>query len=221
MSYNELESITGKHRQRVIASTRELESHRWVARSLLSPFFRFQDVPRPWGWAWSSLVSLVVNSMFGSLMLLLVATGIIDYIAGAYVAARQGRWSAEIARAGFVGKSMGYALLLLVFGAEFWMMKHLPQAPDTNGYVATFLAMCLLTVDLQSIEKHRTALGFGPIPGLSHVLGWLRGVLSARIPQPPPSVGPSVNGAMEDRGVLGGDLPSVFDKPKHTNGGGG
>lgn len=226
--YDELESITGKHQRRCIPTPEELHRTHWVVVSLraaFSPLMRFQDVPRPTGWVWStvmSLLQLIWSSMFGSLMVLSATTAVIDYAAGAFVAARQKRFSTEIARNGLVGKLMGYALCLLVYVGEFWVQAHVPSAPDSNGYGATFLLMCLWTVDLQSIEKHRRALGFGPIPGLSHALDWFRGLVAARIPPAPPSPAPVSDLELPppESGVQGGTLPSpAFDRPRSPNGG--
>lgn len=232
MAYDELgKSITGE-RYRRCPQPEEIHRTHWslvALRAAFSPVMRLQDVPRPTGWIWSTVVSLLTfvwSSMFLSLLALAGFTAAADFAVGAFVASRNKRYSDQTARTGIVGKGIGFLICILIFGAEFWAMQHLPQAPDTNGYVATFLLMCLWTVDVQSLDKHRRALGYGPIPGLSQALDWFRGMLSARIPPAlPPAPAPAPIPDLElpppePPGVPGGALPSpAFDRKRAPNGG--
>lgn len=215
MSFDELKGISGTYQQRVVPDPEAMTPAHVVAHPVLVSVFRIvEDVPGR-GWLWSLVVSLgqlIVSSMFGSLMLLLVAVGVLDYLAGAVVALRDGRWDAGKAWSGIIGKIMGYALSGVVFAAELWAMRYIPEMPDTNGYIATVLAMLLLTVDLQSIEKNRQRLGFRPIPFFSSLVARLQGALVAKLPG-------SAAVTAEMPAVKGGELPSAFDKPRAKNGG--
>lgn len=184
-------TITGEPFQRCVPPPQEMRGWRWLARLAVSPVVRLEDVPGR-GWLLASLsavVQYIRADAFLWLLLIVLVVAAIDYLVGSRVAKTQGVYSPERAHAGALGKITGVLLVLIVRGVEDWVTNHAPGwlegIPDSHGALAMIVAMGLLLVDLQSIAKHREALGAAPIPVLGRLLEWAHAALKSKIPKPP------------------------------------
>jgi hypothetical protein len=152
--------------------------------TILAPLNRLDDVPA-WGWVaglfMGSLQYLVTDS-FTRLLFLVLLAAVADYWFGVKAAKFENRYDPRIAHAGAVGKAAGIFIVMLLRLVESWLLYS--QLLDSRGAIATTIGVALLTVDLQSTAHHREALGAAPIPGLSPLLRWIRGIMKA--PSGPP-----------------------------------
>lgn len=163
---------------------------------LAVPFIRLAEAP-----SWSkalgfigAMLSYLVYDLFGGFLLVaLIPATLADFYFGTVVAKRRDPsdpryYDPRRSSAGWNGKLAGLLLLMLVRAVEWWAARHGFLdflGGDTNGAIATALAVGLFGAELESIEHHRIALGSGPIPGLSHLTALLRRVWVGRIPDPP------------------------------------
>lgn len=131
-----------------------------------------------------AVFSLIVRDILFGAVLLAAAASFGDWYYGRAVAYKQGRYSQEIAHAGWQAKGGSIFIILLVRGLEIWLAKvPEPLGINTLGVVSTFLAIGLFVDELDSIDENVRALGGKGIPGLSRMLAWLRAVSGRWIEQ--------------------------------------
>lgn len=163
-----------------------------LKKLLLQPLERIASDTPTWGW-WAAWLGAgwqwLKGDAFSSLLALIVFVGAADYYYGVKSARLRERFSPTLAQRGVHGKMSGILLLLAVRLFEGWAASY--AIVDSEGAVATALGIALLSVDLQSIAHHRESFGATPIPVLSGVLAWMRGLGAARPlpPSPPPTDG--------------------------------
>lgn len=159
---------------------------------LLQPLERIASDTPTWGWALAWLGAgwqWLKGDAFSSLLALIVAVAAADYYYGVKAARLHQRFNPLLAQRGWHGKVSGVVLLLGVRLFEGWATSS--QLIDSKGGIATALGIALLSVDFQSIAHHRESFGAAPIPVLSAVLAWMRGLGGSReLPPPPRDGGP-------------------------------
>lgn len=163
---------------------------------LVAPLERLSDAPT-WGWlaawvggAWQWLRGDAFSSLLGLIVLIAGA----DYYYGTKAARFANKFNPTLAQRGWHGKMSGLVLLLGIRLFEGWVAA--AHLVDSKGGIATAVGIALITVDLQSIAHHRETFGAVPIPVLSTVFSWMRGVVSVKLPPPGPDPSdPSQDGA--------------------------
>ncbi len=151
---------------------------------VLSPLERLGEVP-VWGRIIALLLALcqfVATDAFGSAIAIVLLASVVDYCVGAYAAKARGEWKPELARSGAMGKVSGLGLLVLIRILEWFASAQ--GLIESNGALATLVAVSLIAVDLQSIAHHRESFGARPIPFLSALFKWIEQLLSSRLPDP-------------------------------------
>ena len=150
---------------------------------LSSPVRRLDETP-VWGGIVATIAAVwqaAVHDLFASSLVIVLIAGVADYCVGVKAARHAGHpYNARVAHAGVMGKISGVILLFLLRLVEWWASTH--GLVETNGAVATAVAVSLVCVDLQSIATHRESFGARPIPVLSQVLTWLQQLALSRIP---------------------------------------
>lgn len=155
---------------------------------LLAPLQRVaDDVP-----GWGKALALVAGggqylAGFPFVIILTILVGAIagDHVFGSLAAKHQRSYRPLSEHTGLVGKAAGLVVVLILRGLEAWVGSF--GAGSTRGALASAVALGLCVVDLKSIERHRKALGAGPIPLLSPVLAWFDAIAAAKIPALPPA----------------------------------
>lgn len=159
---------------------------------LLAPLDRIEHAPMSVrvialvGGAWQ----YVTTDAFSISLFLVLFSGICDYWLGVRAAKYKGIYTPKAAYAGAVGKAAGLLIAMLIRPVEYFIF--VKGWGDTNGMLATAVALSLFGSDLQSIAHHRESFGAKPIPVLSSVLEWIQRFAQSRVPAPPasPSVTP-------------------------------
>ncbi len=155
-----------------------------LTKLLLAPIARLDATPT-WGWflAWAGGVwQWVQGDAFSSLLALIVLIAAADYYYGVKAARYAGQFSPSRAQRGWHGKMSGLVLLLGIRLFEGWAAS--AGLVDSHGGIATAIGIALLTVDLQSIAHHREKFGAEPIPILTPVFSWMRGLVQVKLPAP-------------------------------------
>lgn len=140
----------------------------------------------------AGIASLVWGNLFWSFLVVgLAPATIADFYFGSHAAHVRSEYDANRASRGWNAKLAGVIELILVYTLEWWATQHglahlFGVTVQTNGAIATILAVGLFGKELDSIEHHRTQMGAGPIPGLSQVTALLRRVWVGRIPDSKP-----------------------------------
>jgi hypothetical protein len=153
-----------------------------IAKMLLAPIDRLDATPT-WGWflAWAGgLWQWLKGDAFSSLLALIVCIAVADYYYGVKAARYSGNFSPTLAQRGWHGKMSGLVLLLGIRLFEGWAAS--AHLVDSKGGLATAIGIALLTVDLQSIAHHHERFGATPIPILSAVFAWMRGLVQVKLP---------------------------------------
>lgn len=162
------------------------DSDVWPFKKLLAqPLERLAADTPTWGWvlAWlGGFWQWLRGDAFSSLLALIVLIAAADYYYGVKAARLSDRFSPVLAQRGWHGKMSGVVLLLGVRLFEGWTAG--AGFVDSKGGIATALGVALLSVDLQSIAHHRESFGATPIPLLSNVLAWIRGIAAVKLPPP-------------------------------------
>lgn len=154
-----------------------------LKRLLLQPLERVASDTPTWGWmlAWTGGIwQWIKGDAFSTLLVLIVLIAGYDYYCGVKSARLAKMFDPVLASRGWHGKMSGLVLLLGIRVFEGWAAaSHLV---DSKGGIATALGIALLTVDLQSIAHHREGFGAAPIPILSNILEWMRGIVAVKAP---------------------------------------
>lgn len=135
---------------------------------------RFQD-PSPGQALATALIAAVqaaLGDVFVWMLALLLFSGFCDWIAGRWAARAEKRFSKTESRRGVLRKSIAIAVVLIVRVIELILWRF--GIVDTGGLFAAGVTAWLAYEDLESLERHRMALGAGPIPLLSSILAKMR-----------------------------------------------
>jgi phage-related holin len=120
----------------------------------------------------ASVAQAIVGDYFVWALAVLAISNFFDWIAGRWAARAQGRFSKTESRKGLFRKVIAVMVVLLVRLIELVLDQ--AGVISTGGLFAVGACALLVYEDLESLERHRMALGAGPIPGLSSLLAKLR-----------------------------------------------
>lgn len=139
--------------------------------------------------------ALLHDAFFWLFWVLVVANGA-DWIAGRVAARAQGVYSRKKSREGLQGKAIALAVLLIVrtIEAVLTYVGGPIGIPSTHGWAASAIAAALIYEDVESMDRHRMALGRAPIPLLGAVLAKLRDVTGGERREGPARPEPVENG---------------------------
>lgn len=114
----------------------------------------------------------IVGDYFVWALAVLAVSNLFDWLAGRWAARAQKRFSKTESRRGMLRKIIAMMVVFVVRLIELVLEQ--AGVVNTNGLFAVGACALLVYEDLESLERHRMALGAGPIPGLSALLAKLR-----------------------------------------------
>lgn len=123
-----------------------------------------------------AIAQAALGDVFVWILGLLFISNLCDWIAGRWAARAERRFSKTESRHGVLRKSIAIAVVMIVRLVELILTRFGAEVgiPSTGGLLAAAITAWLVFEDLESIERHRMALGSGPIPLLSSALAKLR-----------------------------------------------
>lgn len=129
------------------------------------------------GWlsaAIGSTLQIVVRDAFFWLFWILIAANIADWVAGRFRArnARPCAFSRKRSRQGLYEKAIALVVILLIRSLE--AVTFFTLGVNTFGIGAAAITAALIYEDIESLDRHRMALGKKPIPLLSTTLSKMR-----------------------------------------------
>lgn len=135
---------------------------------------RFQDVgvPGKVTAAAAAAAQAIIGDYFAWALVVLAISNLFDWIAGRWAARAQKRFSKTESRRGMLRKIIAMMVVFVVRLIE--LVFEQSGVINTHGLFAVGACSLLVYEDLESLERHRMALGAGPIPGLSTLLAKLR-----------------------------------------------
>lgn len=124
-----------------------------------------------------ALLTLLNKEALAGILLLVLASSIVDHYVSRVAATRAGVYDPLLGRIALLTKFSAFAMVLLVRGFEWWgAVQHIPGLGATKGFISCALAVGLFVMDLESIEHARIALKARPIPGFSRLVAYMRDV---------------------------------------------
>ena len=114
----------------------------------------------------------VIGDYFTWALAVLAISNLFDWIAGRWAARSEKRFSKTESRRGMFRKIIAMMVVFVIRMVELVLEQ--TGVVATGGLFATGACALLIYEDLESLERHRMALGAGPIPGLSSLLAKMR-----------------------------------------------
>lgn len=114
----------------------------------------------------------IIGDYFTWALAILALSNLFDWIAGRWAARAQRRFSKTESRRGMLRKIIAMMVVFVVRLIELVLEQ--AGIVNTHGLFAVGACALLIYEDLDSLERHRMALGAGAIPGLSALLAKLR-----------------------------------------------
>lgn len=153
---------------------------------LSAPFIRLTELPPAAQWLAASIgaVQLMLADVFVIFFALAVCAGVFDWYYGRLAARMRGAFDPVVSAYGWHSKMAGFSILLVLRLSELGLGN--AGVLDTKGLFATAMAAAIVFSEIESLDHHRQELGARPLPLLSRLLAYLRGVTERMIPNPPP-----------------------------------
>lgn len=146
---------------------------RTILLSIANRFTQGSDSTVIVGAASGGLLGYFQPDTFFYLTLLLLVLTMADWLFGRHAARAQGRWDRKAARNGLVAKG-GQMVILLSLRSLEAVLPIAAGLPSSFGLISSALAAALVLEELESVERHRIALGGKPLPLLSAALTKIR-----------------------------------------------
>lgn len=131
-------------------------------------------------------IAWIYSSAFESALVVAMGLSLWDWASGRAVAKRRGVFDADVARVGMHVKISTYVQLGVIRIMEAWAALHVASAvdwiPDSRGWLATGLLVGFMVSELDSIDRHKIALGGEPLWGWSRVSAWIRRGVDRSLP---------------------------------------
>ena len=128
----------------------------------------------------------VYSSAFESALVVAVCVSAWDWQSGRRAAQSNGTFCPDVARIGVHVKISTFVQLGVVRAMEAWASMHISGnvdwLPESRGWLATGLLVGFIASEMDSIDRHKIAMGGSPLWGWSRLSGFLRNRIDAMIP---------------------------------------